>query len=69
MQTQLADQKRLIAEIRQKGPPPQRRLREVINAASVAARVAPIARQTAKVGRNDPCPCGSGVKFKKCHGP
>lgn len=20
-----------------------------------------------KVGRNDPCPCGSGVKFKKCH--
>ncbi len=22
----------------------------------------------AKVGRNDPCPCGSGVKFKRCHG-
>ena len=22
----------------------------------------------AKVGRNDPCPCGSGLKFKKCHG-
>lgn len=21
-----------------------------------------------KVERNDPCPCGSGVKFKKCHG-
>jgi preprotein translocase subunit SecA len=21
-----------------------------------------------KVGRNDPCPCGSGRKFKKCHG-
>ena len=21
-----------------------------------------------KVGRNDPCPCGSGVKFKRCHG-
>lgn len=21
-----------------------------------------------KVGRNDPCPCGSGLKFKKCHG-
>mgnify|MGYP000742731632 CR=1 FL=1 len=20
-----------------------------------------------KLGRNDPCPCGSGVKFKKCH--
>jgi preprotein translocase subunit SecA len=22
----------------------------------------------AHVGRNDPCPCGSGKKFKKCHG-
>jgi preprotein translocase subunit SecA len=21
-----------------------------------------------KTGRNDPCPCGSGKKFKKCHG-
>lgn len=21
-----------------------------------------------KIGRNDPCPCGSGVKYKKCHG-
>ena len=26
------------------------------------------ARVTAKVGRNDPCPCGSGKKFKRCHG-
>jgi preprotein translocase subunit SecA len=25
-------------------------------------------RDSAKVGRNDPCPCGSGKKFKKCHG-
>ena len=25
-------------------------------------------RAGAKVGRNDPCPCGSGKKFKKCHG-
>ncbi len=28
----------------------------------------PIERQYAKVGRNDPCPCGSGKKFKHCHG-
>ena len=21
-----------------------------------------------KIGRNDPCPCGSGLKYKKCHG-
>lgn len=25
-------------------------------------------RTSAKVGRNDPCPCGSGKKYKKCHG-
>ena len=29
-------------------------------------RTQPIVRQTPKVGRNDPCPCGSGKKFKKC---
>ncbi len=27
-----------------------------------------IKRQHPKVGRNDPCPCGSGKKYKKCHG-
>jgi preprotein translocase subunit SecA len=25
-------------------------------------------RDGEKVGRNDPCPCGSGKKYKKCHG-
>ena len=28
----------------------------------------PFVRETNKVGRNDPCPCGSGKKFKQCHG-
>ncbi|RMH68401.1 MAG: hypothetical protein D6675_16310 [Gemmatimonadetes bacterium] len=28
----------------------------------------PVKRQEPKVGRNDPCPCGSGKKYKKCHG-
>ena len=28
----------------------------------------PIFRDQPKVGRNDPCPCGSGKKFKQCHG-
>ena len=27
-----------------------------------------VKRREAKVGRNDPCPCGSGKKYKKCHG-
>ena len=28
----------------------------------------PVRRDQPKVGRNDPCPCGSGKKYKKCHG-
>jgi hypothetical protein len=27
-----------------------------------------IKRRKKKIGRNDPCPCGSGLKYKKCHG-
>ena len=38
--------------------------------ASQAGRgpVAPIRNEGPKVGRNDPCPCGSGKKYKNCHG-
>jgi preprotein translocase subunit SecA len=32
------------------------------------APVQTIRRDEPKVGRNDPCPCGSGKKYKKCHG-
>jgi preprotein translocase subunit SecA len=31
-------------------------------------RPQPAVNREAKVGRNDPCPCGSGKKYKKCHG-
>jgi uncharacterized protein len=31
-------------------------------------KVDTVKRETPKVGRNDPCPCGSGKKFKQCHG-
>jgi len=33
-----------------------------------AAPVAPFVRGERKVGRNEPCPCGSGRKYKHCHG-
>lgn len=33
-----------------------------------AAKPAPFVRSERKVGRNEPCPCGSGKKFKLCHG-
>ena len=29
---------------------------------------APAQRAESKIGRNEPCPCGSGKKYKKCHG-
>jgi preprotein translocase subunit SecA len=32
------------------------------------AKVSTVRRDEPKVGRNDPCPCGSGKKYKKCHG-
>jgi preprotein translocase subunit SecA len=32
------------------------------------APVKTVRREEPKVGRNDPCPCGSGRKYKKCHG-
>ncbi|MCX8012944.1 MAG: SEC-C metal-binding domain-containing protein, partial [Rectinema sp.] len=39
---------------------------------SIAAAAAPsnvtVVRTGQKIGRNDPCPCGSGKKYKHCHG-
>jgi preprotein translocase subunit SecA len=32
------------------------------------APIKPVRRDEPKVGRNDPCWCGSGKKYKKCHG-
>ena len=32
------------------------------------ATVTPFVREDRKVGRNEPCPCGSGRKYKQCHG-
>src|SRR5262249_25113045 len=40
----------------------------VSHPAPPAAGRAPVVSQEPKVGRNDPCPCGSGKKYKKCHG-
>jgi preprotein translocase subunit SecA len=36
--------------------------------AAGSAGNAPFVRKAKKVGRNDPCPCGSGKKYKQCHG-
>ena len=44
---------------------------KLAGAKTVIHQVASISRQASafgKVGRNDPCPCGSGLKYKNCHG-
>ena len=50
----------------------RRKRRELEQARMAGAGDAPqvqqVVRGQEKVGRNDPCPCGSGKKFKKCHG-
>ncbi|MGP3710342.1 YecA family protein [Brucella sp. RRSP16] len=59
---ELLNQSRAISQLRIKGPPrqwvPPRPVRPIL----------PRQRIAQKVGRNEPCPCGSGRKFKKCHG-
>lgn len=39
-----------------------------VDNASQKAAATPFVRSNEKVGRNDPCPCGSGKKYKQCHG-
>jgi preprotein translocase subunit SecA len=46
----------------------QRRATGGARTAGEGATTAPVKRERPKVGRNDPCPCGSGKKYKKCHG-
>jgi preprotein translocase subunit SecA len=36
--------------------------------AATAAAAEPFVREGRKIGRNEPCPCGSGKKYKQCHG-
>jgi preprotein translocase subunit SecA len=51
----------------QQEPPPGARPRQAAPAMMPAQPQRPV-RASPKVGRNQPCPCGSGKKFKNCHG-
>lgn len=53
---------RLLAQM------PARRPAPVLPTASLTAPTTPVHYSEPKTGRNDPCPCGSGKKFKKCCG-
>ena len=46
----------------------QRRERDLVYSAPAKEAPRPAQRPAARVGRNEPCPCGSGKKYKKCHG-
>jgi preprotein translocase subunit SecA len=46
----------------------QAKEQSMVYSAGESSPAAPVKKEAAKVGRNDPCPCGSGKKFKKCHG-
>jgi preprotein translocase subunit SecA len=49
-------------------PPAAPALALAPDAEAIDPAVAPFVRQERKVGRNEPCPCGSGKKYKHCHG-
>lgn len=72
---ELTDQRGLIEQLRRRPPPPQSQLPEHLIARAKAMlegaeppkrQGAPFPVRSEKVGRNDPCPCGSGAKSKKC---
>jgi hypothetical protein len=49
-------------------PAPQPRAPQPARVGGDDAEVKTVRNEGPKVGRNDPCPCGSGKKYKKCHG-
>jgi preprotein translocase subunit SecA len=53
---------------RQRSLPPPKPKQQPMFFSSGTPQAQTVKRQEAKVGRNDPCPCGSGKKYKKCHG-
>ena len=56
-----------VSVVQQEAPRPKVVATSGASTTSAPAPKAPVA-PAASVGRNDPCPCGSGKKYKKCHG-
>jgi preprotein translocase subunit SecA len=56
-------------ELRMEQPRPQQRVVLSRGGENIERTpTGPVKRGADKVGRNDPCPCGSGRKYKRCHG-
>jgi len=62
---QVDRQQREINEEREQAERPDQAQRKAPPPRSVAIKKP---QRNVKVGRNDPCPCGSGKKYKQCHG-
>jgi preprotein translocase subunit SecA len=62
-----AELERKIAEQRRRQRMVERHADHASGGQADAPRT-PVVRAEPKVGRNDPCPCGSGKKYKRCHG-
>ena len=56
----------LNMQVAQRQPTPRRRLQYSGSNAAAASPKERQRRSTSSVGRNDPCPCGSGKKYKQC---
>ncbi len=62
---------RIVARDEQETTAPEHRVSNVVTSGPVEAGTRSLKTKTAaakKIGRNDPCPCGSGKKYKKCCG-
>jgi preprotein translocase subunit SecA len=56
-----------VTVVQKEAPRPKIVASSAASATSAPVPKTPVAAAT-DVGRNDPCPCGSGKKYKKCHG-
>ena len=57
----------LKAEVRQNTERKEQTSNKIVHDTHIKQKGQPI-KKDKKVGRNDPCPCGSGKKYKQCHG-
>src|ERR1051326_7848919 len=66
--SQREDEQQEVRRVRRPRPPPKPKAQPMYFSGGDASQPQTVKRKEAKVGRNDPCPCGSGKKYKKCHG-
>jgi preprotein translocase subunit SecA len=57
-----------VQRVQRSMPPPKPKQQPMYFSSGDTSQPQTVKRKDAKVGRNDPCPCGSGKKYKKCHG-